>query len=112
MSVSHCIANKSSPFSSYPLWLASGRLDHYSINILEVFCWANADCNRRLPCKFLKVLALFLCVFCALFNSLKVEMEKMTNEKGEMHRHYIMVNFYSAFYYQIYYIYNLITDVL
>ena len=33
----------------------------------------------------------YVCVFFNSFNSLKVEMEKITNEKGEMHRHYIMV---------------------
>ena len=47
------------------------------------------------------MMALFLSVFCVLFNSLKVEMEKITNEKGEMHRHYIMVNFYSGSVYLI-----------
>lgn len=46
--------------------------------------------------RILKSDGTILVFFCVLFNSLKVEMEKITNEKGEMHRHYIMVNFYSA----------------
>lgn len=33
-----------------------------------------------------------MCALCVCFNSLKLECDKITNEKGEMHRHYIMVS--------------------
>ena len=41
----------------------------------------------------LKSLHLFDVAVCVFVNSLKLECEKITNEKGEMHRHYIMVSY-------------------
>ena len=43
---------------------------------------------------FFVVLKIFNLYFCFVFCSLKNELVKVTNEKDEMHKHYIMVRVY------------------
>ena len=65
---------------------------HYITNIfylLAHFCWWWQQWGEGFF-RNLNALLFFYMPLSSL-NSLKVEMEKMTNEKGEMHRHYIMV---------------------
>ena len=89
----NCIAVKTSPFTSLLLLLLNLTLiisqTFFKLSVGPFLLMVTATRGGGFF-RNLNVLLFFYMPLSSL-NSLKVEMEKMTNEKGEMHRHYIMV---------------------